>query len=115
MQANDLSPKEIEVCKMVLKFEGKATNKEIADAMTLSTSTIMTHFNNIYQKLLISSKTELIYYLMTHCGWNNPKGLSKKGLFKITKADKKGEYNISVGDWQGFIRYILQFSGGVDE
>lgn len=115
MQANDLSKREVEVCQWFLESKGLYNpSAYIAEKMGIQRCTVNTHFNNIFQKLLISSKQELLYYLLTNMGWNNPKGLSKKGLFKITKADK-GNYNLSIIDYKGFIKYLLQFAGGVDD
>ncbi|MGB1218055.1 MAG: LuxR C-terminal-related transcriptional regulator [Saprospiraceae bacterium] len=57
--ATPLSPREIEVVKMVV--EGK-TAKEISAAINLSIHTIYTHRKNIMKKLGFSSASELVLY-----------------------------------------------------
>ena len=54
----DLSFREAEIAQLILK--GKS-NKEIAVALDLSTSTVKNHIYNIYQKLDINSRFELIH------------------------------------------------------
>lgn len=51
-----LSPQELKVFKLMLQ---KLPNKEIADKLFISVSTVKTHVNNIYTKLSISSRKEL--------------------------------------------------------
>lgn len=48
---------------VLLIFEGK-TNKEIAKKLYLSISTVKTNIENIYQKLSVHSKAELIIELI---------------------------------------------------
>ena len=52
-----LSQQETKVKKMIL--EGKS-NKEIAEELFISLSTVKTHITNIYQKLNISNRRDLI-------------------------------------------------------
>lgn len=51
-----LSKQEQRVMELILEDK---TNKEIADALFVSVSTVKTHINNLYKKLNISSREEL--------------------------------------------------------
>ncbi|NMH89063.1 response regulator transcription factor [Flavivirga sp. Y03] len=53
----ELSKQELNVKKLIL--EGKS-NKDIADNLFISLSTVKTHITNIYSKLNVSNRTELI-------------------------------------------------------
>lgn len=57
-----LTPTEINVLKMIV--EGK-TNKEIAESLMISLSTVMWHVQNIFDKTAIRNRKALIveYYL----------------------------------------------------
>lgn len=59
-QFNELSNREWEVVKLLL--EGKS-NKLIASALRISDRTVEFHLSNIYAKLQVSSRTELILKL----------------------------------------------------
>jgi len=52
-----LSPQEINVQRLIL---GGKTNKEIANELFISLSTVKTHITNIYGKLKVSSRQELL-------------------------------------------------------
>lgn len=54
-----LTPKEIQVYKFILEHK---TNKEIALLLFISNATVKTHINNIYRKLNIKSRKELISF-----------------------------------------------------
>lgn len=54
-----LSPQEQKVFELMNE---KITNKEIADKLFISVSTVKTHINNIYSKLSISSRKEIHHY-----------------------------------------------------
>ncbi|MBS6552923.1 MAG: helix-turn-helix transcriptional regulator [Clostridium sp.] len=71
-----LTKKEIEVCKCLIDSKGMFNRKEIAFALGLCFSTVNTHLNSIYGKLLINSKAELVYLLCTDKSilTNNEKG-----------------------------------------
>ncbi len=57
IRIDQLSKQEIIIKELII--EGKA-NKEIADELFISLSTVKTHISNIYTKLNISSRNELI-------------------------------------------------------
>ena len=55
--ANDLTPQEQRVYKAI---QDNKSNKEIAMELFISTSTVKTHINNIYKKLEVSSRADII-------------------------------------------------------
>ena len=55
-----LSPRELEVLGLINQGE---RNKQIAEKLTISLSTVKRHLQNIYQKLQVSSRTEAIAIL----------------------------------------------------
>lgn len=57
----NITDREQEVMNLILK--GFLTEKEIAERLIISTTTAKTHFNNIFQKLKVHSKTELVSFL----------------------------------------------------
>ncbi len=55
--ANDLTRREVEILDYLVKgFQ----NKEIADALSISTFTVRTHIDHIYAKLHVRSRTEAV-------------------------------------------------------
>jgi DNA-binding NarL/FixJ family response regulator len=54
-----LTPREIEVVKMVAKG---LTNKEIADRLYIAGATVKIHLHNIYEKLKINRRAELVRF-----------------------------------------------------
>ena len=52
-----LTPREKEVLGLAVK---RYRSKEIADALSLSTQTVQTHFRNIYEKLQVRSRAEAV-------------------------------------------------------
>ena len=54
---SNLTSKEMQIVKLIC---GHKTNKEIATHLAISTATVKTHINNIYRKLDINSRQELI-------------------------------------------------------
>lgn len=62
-QAPKLSPREEEIMRFIA--EGY-TNKEIADKLVLSPSTVHSHRNNIMHKLELNSRYELVQYARKH-------------------------------------------------
>jgi DNA-binding NarL/FixJ family response regulator len=59
LAADSLTPREIEVVRLVA--EG-LRNKEIAERLTLTEGTIKVHLHNIYQKLGVDGRLELLNY-----------------------------------------------------
>ena len=60
-----LSQREQEVLRMVAQG---LSNREIANAMSLSHLTVESHTKNIYRKLAVGSRTEAVYRAR-HLGW----------------------------------------------
>lgn len=57
-----LTPREIDITELVAK--GK-NNAEIAEEINISENTVKTHLSNIYKKLNINYRTELINYILS--------------------------------------------------
>ena len=57
-----LTQKESEIVRYI---QAGKTNQEIADELFISVSTVKTHVNNIYKKLHIKSRKELITQVLT--------------------------------------------------
>lgn len=87
----DLTQKEIEICVSFLK--NKSDFKKIAEEKRISLTTVKTHINSIYLKLLINNKSELTHMLLT----TNiiPEGLKKYTWLKDAKNDFK-EISLSI-------------------
>src|SRR5436305_12382602 len=62
---NLLSPRELEVVRCLA--EG-LTNREIADRLGLSQHTIKNYLFRIYDKLVVSSRLELLFMTLTQAG-----------------------------------------------
>lgn len=60
-----LTERELEVLRAVAKGQG---NKEIADALFISTYTVQVHLRNIFAKLDVGSRTEAVTYALRQ-GW----------------------------------------------
>lgn len=62
-----LTNKELEVCECFLATKGQRSYiKDITNKMFITEKTFKTHLANIYLKLLIGTKTELMYLLLTN-------------------------------------------------
>jgi DNA-binding CsgD family transcriptional regulator len=59
----NLTNREREFCDVFIAQKGD--DKKICDSMNISWNTSRTHRNNIYLKLLVNSKCELMHYLLT--------------------------------------------------
>jgi len=67
-EKNTLSPRE----KEIVKLTGKGLrNKEIAQQLNISETTVKTHLNRIFQKLNIKARSELISYAIKNHAMNN--------------------------------------------
>ncbi len=58
-----ISEREQEIIGLLI--EGK-TNREIADELFISYNTVKTHIRNVYKKLEVSSKLQLVYRIRNH-------------------------------------------------
>jgi DNA-binding NarL/FixJ family response regulator len=58
-----LTPREVEIVRLVSRG---LRNKAIADEMSVSEATVKTHLHNIYEKLGVESRAELILYCKEH-------------------------------------------------
>ena len=70
---SQLSIREKEVIELVK--EGIFSNEKIAEKLNIKRTTVHTHFKNIYKKIDVHSKNELIYLLLKH-----PESLTLKSL-----------------------------------
>lgn len=61
----DLSKKEKEICKFILDSSGRVSRTEMAKHFNISRTTAAAHINNIYVKLAVNSKSELVYKILT--------------------------------------------------
>jgi DNA-binding CsgD family transcriptional regulator len=66
---DSLSRREREVAN---HFASGLTYKSIAESLSLSPATIRNHLNNIYSKLRIGNKAELVAVLMSDRNWACP-------------------------------------------
>jgi len=64
MKYKELTPKEYDICRWCIENEGRISYQKIADDLCIARSTANTHINNINKKLLINSKSELVFYIM---------------------------------------------------
>jgi len=56
---DDLTPREIEVLELIA---GGRSNKEIAEALSLSEKTVKNHINNIFSKLHVCDRSQAMLY-----------------------------------------------------
>jgi len=75
-ESGELAPRELEVLKLAIRG---MSNKEIACELGISEQTIGTHFNNIFRKLGVGSRTQAAFYAV------------KEGLIDINDPDLKWE------------------------
>jgi two-component system response regulator NreC len=60
---DDLSQREVDVLRLIALGN---TNAEIADQLFLSVRTVETHRSHIQQKLLLTSRSDLVRYALDH-------------------------------------------------
>ena len=56
-----LTSREVEICMLVHKG---LTDPEIASVLNIAYSTVRTHLNNLFTKLDVTTRSELIYILL---------------------------------------------------
>lgn len=64
MQFN-LTHRQKEICISFIKSKGTNPIEFISKDLNIKKTTVRTHFTDIYNLLLINSRTELMYYLLT--------------------------------------------------
>lgn len=64
-----LSNRESEVAELVAKG---LPNKEIGNQLFITEKTVKYHLTNIYLKLDVKSRAQLIVFCMPHLGWTGP-------------------------------------------
>jgi DNA-binding NarL/FixJ family response regulator len=82
-----LSARERQVIQHVA---GGMTNREIAGALDLSPHTVKNYLFRIFDKLGVSSRTELLYLTMNNSSLRNPKGESN-GFAAVIEAAEAGD------------------------
>ncbi|HUF02734.1 MAG TPA: response regulator transcription factor [Aridibacter sp.] len=63
--AEDLTARELEIVRALVMFEA-STNKEIADNLNISTSTLKNHLTTIFSKLGIRNRVQLIKFALSN-------------------------------------------------
>jgi DNA-binding NarL/FixJ family response regulator len=61
-----LTDRELEVLEVIA--QGKASNREIAEALVISERTVQTHLSNIFSKMKVNSRTEAVLAALRK-GW----------------------------------------------
>ncbi len=64
-KADDLTRREMDIISSLVQFEA-STNKEIAENLFISVSTLKNHLTTIYSKLDVKNRVQLIKYALTH-------------------------------------------------
>ena len=73
-----LTKREIEFCNNFIKYAGNEL--KISEVMGISWCTANTHKNNIFNKLLVDSKVQLMHYLFTNNDWDIEQELFKNDI-----------------------------------
>lgn len=76
---NGLSKREAEVAELVSKG---LSNKEVADKLFVTEKTIKFHLTNIYRKMNITSRTQLIVWSLPYMGFNEMNQQSRMNEFR---------------------------------
>jgi len=66
LEASGLSHREAEVASIVAKG---MTNKEVAQKLFVTEKTVKFHLTNIYKKLQVKSRSQLIVWCVPHLEW----------------------------------------------
>ena len=64
-RSEELTPREVEIIRALVTFEA-STNKEIAENLFISTSTLKNHLTTIYSKLNVNNRLQLMKYALSH-------------------------------------------------
>jgi DNA-binding CsgD family transcriptional regulator len=106
------SPREKQVVDLLL--EGRS-NKQIALALSISTSTVEYHLKNIYAELQVSTRTEAVLKLAKYPQWEST-GLGGSGNLRESIVGGMGEpadNGLQTSSWRLPMKTILFFTGGL--
>ncbi|HEY3311229.1 MAG TPA: helix-turn-helix transcriptional regulator [Anaerolineales bacterium] len=106
------SPREKQVVDLLL--EGRS-NKQIALALSISTSTVEYHLKNIYAELQVSTRTEAVLKLAKYPQWEST-GVGESGNLRESIVGGMGEpadNGLQTSSWRLPMKTILFFTGGL--
>ncbi len=106
-QVNQLSEREKEVVRLVL--QGKS-NKQIAMTLGISSRTVEFHLKNVYAKLQVSSRIELILKLVNTTGGPLDEMLGKSTVEKLGENIENRNKHGSQMNWVSSFRNIVFFT-----
>ncbi|HLA97484.1 MAG TPA: helix-turn-helix transcriptional regulator [Anaerolineales bacterium] len=107
-QVNRLSPREREVISLLM--QGKS-NKQIALTLGISIRTVEFHLTNIYAKLQVSSRIELILKLGSSAGRTKTEMLGFSVVDTRGKDADNRDIRISKIIWAAFPKYAISIFG----
>lgn len=93
---NGLSKREAEVAELV---STGLSNKEVADKLFVTEKTIKFHLTNIYRKMNISSRTQLIVWSLPYMGFNDGRNAAAAAVTTLDQgAQAAPTYQRAAGD-----------------
>jgi DNA-binding CsgD family transcriptional regulator len=94
-----LSNREAEVAELVSKG---LSNKEVANRLFVTEKTVKFHLTNIYKKMQVKSRAQLIVWCLPHMGFveaqNNQQQINATGTTGATNAQAGGIDSIPAGN-----------------